>query len=63
MVEDRIVKLGAVPRPPGAKPLQGKKYRGLYRIRSGDYRVIYQVRDDSRTVVVVKIGDRKDVYE
>ena len=37
--------------------------KGLYRIRSGNYRIIYQVDDQRLIVLVVKIGDRKDVYD
>ena len=36
--------------------------RENYRVRQGDCRIIYQVSDASATVVVIKIGDRKDVY-
>jgi len=35
----------------------------LYRIRSGDFRIIYQVQDDVLRVLVVIIGDRKDIYD
>jgi mRNA interferase RelE/StbE len=34
----------------------------LYRVREGDYRIIYQIRDEVLLVVVVKVGHRKDVY-
>ncbi len=47
------------PRPAGAKLLHTKEK--LYRIRSGDYRVIYQIQDKILLVAVVKVGDRKDV--
>jgi mRNA interferase RelE/StbE len=48
------------PRPPGAKKLADSDK--LYRIRSGNYRIVYQVEDEILLVLVVKIGDRKDVY-
>lgn len=35
----------------------------LYRIRSGDYRVIYQIQDEVLLVLVVRIGDRKEIYK
>ncbi len=50
------------PRPPGVKKLKGKG-ENLWRIRVGDYRVIYLVDDQIRIINVRKIGNRKDVYE
>ena len=46
---------------PNIKSLSGK-YRGLYRYRVGDWRVIYEVRDSSQ-VVVLDIAHRREVYE
>lgn len=37
-------------------------YAVFYRLRSGDYRVLYEVDDDKSTVTVTNIGDRKDIY-
>jgi mRNA interferase RelE/StbE len=48
------------PRPDGCKRLQGK--RDLYRVRCGDYRIIYTIRDQQLLVLVVQIGHRRDVY-
>lgn len=48
------------PRPHGCKRLQGKK--GLYRVRTGDYRIIYTIKDNQLLVLVVQIGHRRDVY-
>ena len=48
------------PRPRGAIILEGSS--SLYRIRVGDYRVIYQVQDAALVVLVVRIGQRGDVY-
>lgn len=47
------------PRPPGVQKLSGQE---RYRIRQGDYRVIYSVQDANHTVWVVKIGPHRDVY-
>ena len=55
----RIEGLAANPRPHGCEKLSGLEQ---YRIRQGDYRVIFGVDDEARTVVVVKIGHRRDVY-
>lgn len=57
----RIEQLAQEPRPPAATKLQGKT--DLYRIRQGNYRVIYQVDDEVVTVIIVKVGHRKDVYD
>lgn len=48
------------PRPPGAKMLTGS--HGLWRIRIGDYRVVYTVDDQQRVVRVAAAGHRRDVY-
>jgi mRNA interferase RelE/StbE len=56
----RIDRLGENPFPPGVRKLQAEE--PYYRIRVGDYRVIYQVEGQQLVVIVVKIGHRKDVY-
>lgn len=57
---ERISGLAENPRPMGAEKLSG--VRDKYRIRQGNYRVLYEIEDDVLTVYVVKIADRKDVY-
>ena len=52
--------LKADPRPHGA--IKMKMYQDTYRIRMGDYRILYEVYDDRLLVIVVKVGDRRDVY-
>jgi mRNA interferase RelE/StbE len=52
--------LATDPRPHGYKKLKG---RPAYRVRVGDYRIIYQVKDNILTVFVLIIGNRKDVYD
>ncbi|QJU53099.1 type II toxin-antitoxin system RelE/ParE family toxin [Herbiconiux sp. KACC 21604] len=54
-----IALLGEEPRPPGARALQG---RDGYRVRVGDYRVIYTIDDGVLVVVIVTLGHRRDVY-
>lgn len=61
-VQQKMMRLGDDPVPPDAKALKGKHFEGLYRVRSGDYRIVYQVRHQEVTVVVLRIGDRKDIY-
>lgn len=56
----RILSLMSDPRPTGCKPLIGAKDR--FRIRIGDYRVIYQVSDQDLLVLVLRIAHRKDAY-
>jgi mRNA interferase RelE/StbE len=48
------------PRPPGCKKLKGSS--GLWRIRSGNYRIIYEIHDGRLVVLVVDVGHRKDIY-
>jgi mRNA interferase RelE/StbE len=55
----KIKSLGSNPRPPGCEKLSGLE---RYRIRQGNYRVLYEIQDDVLIVLVVKVGHRKDVY-
>ena len=57
----RIDALAEDPRPPGCVKLSGE--RGIYRIRVGDYRVLYQVKDDEVVIIVVRVAQRKKAYE
>ncbi|MDQ2845173.1 MAG: type II toxin-antitoxin system RelE/ParE family toxin [Actinomycetota bacterium] len=59
-VQGAIAVLAQDPRAPGARALQGRP--GL-RVRVGGYRIIYMVEDDVLLVVVVRVGQRRDVYE
>ena len=63
-IADRLIKsiyrLANDPRPNGCKKLKG---RDAYRIRSGDYRIIYQIFDKILLIDVVAVGDRKDIYD
>ena len=55
----RIRALGRDPRPHGSEKLSGEE---KYRIRQGDYRVVYGIDDDAEVVTVVRIGHRRDIY-
>ncbi|WP_094592429.1 type II toxin-antitoxin system RelE family toxin [Vulcanococcus limneticus] len=57
---EKIKSLAAQPRPSGSEKLAGRQ--NLYRVRQGNYRVIYSVDDKLRVVDVVKAGHRGDVY-
>ena len=48
------------PRPPGCRALRGRP--GELRVRTGDYRVVYEVDDDRREVLVLALGDRREVH-
>ena len=56
----RIESLARDPRPPGSRKLVGGTNE--YRIRVGDYRVIYSVEDRKVLVIVIRIAHRKDAY-
>ena len=55
-----IEKLAGKPRPPGVRKL--KSTDDIYRLRVGNYRIVYQIADKKLIVLVIKVGDRKDVY-
>lgn len=57
----RLERLESVPRPPGYKKLKGGDNE--WRIRVGDYRIVYVIDDTVRTVDVTRIAHRRDVYE
>ena len=59
-IANRIDALSEDPRPPGARQLQGVER--LFRLRVGDYRVIYSIEGRRLVIVVVKVGYRRDVY-
>jgi mRNA interferase RelE/StbE len=63
-ITDKLIKviqeLAKNPRPAGYKKLKG---RPGYRIRKGDYRIIYEIYDAQLIVNVVTVGNRKEVYE
>ena len=48
-------------RPQGARALTGQ--HGWLRIRVGDYRIVYEVRDSELVVLIIQVGDRSHVYD
>ena len=50
------------PRPPGVKRLERVRGTPLWRIRIGDYRIIYEIHEDRLLVLVVRLGHRGEVY-
>lgn len=56
-VENHLIK---APKQLG-KALVGQ-YKGLYRYRYGDYRVLYEIDSENKSIIIVRIGNRKDIY-
>jgi len=59
-IQGAISLLAKDPRPPASRPLRG---RDGYRLRVGDYRIIYTIDDGILLIVEVTIGHRRDVYQ
>ena len=60
LIDDTIQSLADNPRPHGSIKLQGEE--DLYRIRKGNFRIIYKIEDEALIVTVVRVGNRRDVY-
>lgn len=60
-VAEQIDALISDPRPTGCRKLKGRE--DFYRIRAGDYRVVYQIEDEVLLILIVRVGDRKEIYE
>lgn len=59
-IVEAVAGLGIDPRPAGVKKLKGED--NAWRIRVGDYRVIYEIHDNSVLIVVFRVGHRRDIY-
>lgn len=63
-IQKRIIKriegLQSNARPPGVEKLEGKHV--FYRVRVGDYRIIYEVQEQALVILIVKVGHRREVY-
>ncbi len=57
----KIDALSADPRPRGVKKLKGRNER--YRVRAGEYRVIYTIRDQVLVVLILRVGHRREIYQ
>jgi mRNA interferase RelE/StbE len=60
-IQAAIELLADQPRPSGAKKLVGGD--GEWRVRTGDYRIVYEIRDEVLLVLVVAVGNRRDIYQ
>jgi len=61
-IKKKIDALAENPRPWGSEEMEGE-FKGYRRIRVGDYRVIYLIRNKELVIVVVRIGHRREVYK
>ena len=59
-INEQILTLRHDPRPSGVKKLQG--HQTGWRIRVGDYRMVYQIDDAAQTVTIIRVRHRRDVY-
>lgn len=59
-ISSQIDKLSFDPRLPGSKKLTGQEE--IYRIRVGDYRVLYKIEEDKLVILVVEVGHRREIY-
>ena len=60
-IVEEISSLSSNPRPPGCKKLKG--YKNAWRIRVGNYRIIYEVEDKLLRILIVGTGHRRDIYK
>jgi mRNA interferase RelE/StbE len=60
-LEERIHALGDNPRPPGCKKMRDSE-AVTWRIRSGNYRVVYEIDDSAKIVTIQRVGHRREVY-
>lgn len=59
-IEGVVALLAENPRPPKATKLVG--FRNRWRVRSGDYRILYEIHDDALTMLVIRVAHRRQVY-
>ncbi|HLQ45985.1 MAG TPA: type II toxin-antitoxin system RelE/ParE family toxin [Planctomycetaceae bacterium] len=58
-IAEAILQLEADPRPQGSRKLRGTEG---YRVRVGSYRILYTIDDDTRSVEIIAVGHRRDIY-
>jgi len=61
LILKKIEALGTHPRPQNSVMLKGGEKH--FRVRQGDYRIVYEVRDEERMIVIIKVGHRREVYD
>jgi mRNA interferase RelE/StbE len=60
-IDRKILGLADNLRPPGCKKLRG--YRDQWRVRVGDWRVVYLINDEAKLVTITRVAHRREVYE
>ena len=60
-IDRKILALADNPRPPGCKKLRG--YKDQWRVRVGDWRVVYLIDDEAKLVTITRVAHRREVYE
>ncbi len=60
-IDRKILALADAPRPPGCKKLKG--YKEQWRVRVGDWRVVYIVNETAKHVTITRVAHRREVYE
>lgn len=60
-IQAAIELLATEPRPPAATRLVGGA--GEWRVRTGDYRIVYEINDDELVVLVLRVGHRREIYQ
>jgi len=60
-VVDLAESLAETPRPRGCEPLHGP-LKGYFRVRTGNYRLIYTIDDKNIIVTIISAGDRREIY-
>jgi mRNA interferase RelE/StbE len=56
---EAVKNLAESPRPKGVEKI---KSAGLWRIRYGDYRIVYSIDDDNKIIIILRIGHRREIY-
>ncbi|WP_434318589.1 type II toxin-antitoxin system RelE family toxin [Leifsonia sp. P73] len=59
-IQAAVELLAEAPRPPAAKPLADSG--GAWRVRVGDYRIVYDIEDDRLVILVLRVAHRREVY-
>ena len=62
LILDKLEGLRSNPRPENVEPLKGSD-KGLFRIRQGDYRIVYCIQDKKLLILIVRVVHRKEVYK
>jgi mRNA interferase RelE/StbE len=60
-IDRKILTLADNPRPAGCKKLRG--YKDQWRIRVGDWRVVYLIDDEAKLITIMRVAHRREVYE